>query len=58
MDEAAAATTVPSGEESKLIPARSDTDQNKEERGNGDSSMVMARKKVVQRPVYFVSSLL
>ena len=33
-------------------------DQDKEERGSGDHPKDAARKKVVQRPVYFVSSLL
>ena len=48
VDEVAAATTVPSSEESRPIPARSDVDQSKEEWGNGDSAKVAARKKVVQ----------
>ena len=33
-------------------------DQDKEERNSGDNPKDAARKKVVQRPVYFVSSLL
>lgn len=58
VDEGAAVTTVPSGEESELVPARSGVDQDKEEWGNGDNFRITTRKKVVQRPVYFVSSLL
>ena len=58
MDEAAATSIVPSGEESEYIPARSDAVQDKGEQGGSDSPKVVARKKVVHRPVYFVSSLL
>jgi hypothetical protein len=58
VDEGAAAATIPSEEESELVPARSRADQNKEEPGSGDNSRVTARKKVVQWLVYFVSSLL
>ena len=58
VDEAAATTTVPSGEESEHVPARSDAVQDKGEQGSGDSSKVTARKKVVQRPVCFIISLL
>ena len=58
MEEAAATASVPFGEESEHVPARSDVVQDKGEQDNGDSPKVAARKKVVQRPLYFVSSLL
>jgi hypothetical protein len=58
VDEAATTATVPSGEESEPVPARSDAVQDKEEQSSGDSAKIKARKKVVQRPVYFISSLL
>ncbi|XP_073362239.1 uncharacterized protein [Aegilops tauschii subsp. strangulata] len=58
VDEAAAATIIPSGEEIKPIQAKSGAVQGKGEQGSRDSSKITVRKKVVQRPVYFVSSLL
>ena len=40
------------------ITAESEKDQNNDEHGNESNPKDAARKKVVQRPVYFVSSLL
>ena len=57
MEEAVASSSVPSGEESEHTPARSDADQNREEQGSGENPKVAAKKKVVKRLVYFVSSL-
>ena len=58
VEEAAATARVPSREGSGHTPAGSNQDQDREEQGSGDSPKVAARKKVVHRPVYFVSSLL
>ena len=44
--------------ESKHRSAESDKDQDNSEHGDEGNPKDMARKKVVQRPVYFVSSLL
>jgi ribonuclease HI len=52
------ATLVAQREEEESGPARPDTDQDKEEHDSGSNPKDTARKKVVQRPVYFVSSLL
>ena len=56
IDEAATTTAIPCGEESEPVLVR--PNPYKEAQGREDSSKVTARKKVVQRPVYFVSSLL
>ena len=58
VEEVAASASVPSGGESEHSPARPDVDQDREEHGSRGNPKDMARKKVVQRPVYFVSSLL
>nr|XP_020182083.1 uncharacterized protein LOC109767769 [Aegilops tauschii subsp. strangulata] len=57
-DEEAAAAAVPSGGETEPVVVGSDIDQEKVEQVSEASSKTAARKKVVQRPVYFVSSLL
>ena len=44
--------------ESGQITAESEKDQNSDEHGNENNPRDVARKKVVQRPVYFISSLL
>ena len=44
--------------ESGQITAESVKDQNSSEHGNESNPKDAARKKVVQRPVYFISSLL
>ena len=44
--------------ESEQRPAESEKDQDSDEHDNENNLQDMARKKVVQRPVYFVSSLL
>jgi hypothetical protein len=44
--------------ESEQRPAESEKDQDSNEHGNESNPKDAARKKVVQRPVYFVSSLL
>ena len=58
VDETIPATVVPSGEEGEPVLARPESVQGEERQGSGSSSMVAAKKKVVQRPVYFASSLL
>nr|XP_040249544.1 uncharacterized protein LOC120967018 [Aegilops tauschii subsp. strangulata] len=58
VEEASATSIVPSGEESEHTPERSDADQDTEEQSIGGSPKVAAKKKVVQRQVHFVSSLL
>ena len=44
--------------ESGQITAESEKDQNSNEHGNESNPKDTAKKKVVQRPMYFVSSLL
>ena len=44
--------------ESEQRPAKSEKDQDNNEHDNKSNPKDAARKKVVQRPVYFVSSLL
>jgi hypothetical protein len=56
--DAATTATVTSRGESGPIPTRPESVQSKERQNSGSSSLVTAKKKVVHRPVYFVSSLL
>ena len=56
--ETPASASDPSRRESENSPARPDVDQDKEEHGSIDHPKDAARKKVVQRLVYFISSLL
>jgi hypothetical protein len=58
VEETATSASVPSRKERENNPARLDVDQDKEEHGSEGNPKDAARKKVVQRPVYFVSSLL
>ena len=58
VEEAAASTSVPSGEKNGHSPARPNVDQDKREHGSEGNPKDAARKKVVQRPVHFVSFLL
>ncbi|XP_073360006.1 uncharacterized protein [Aegilops tauschii subsp. strangulata] len=58
VDEGAAVANVLSGEGSEPISAGPSTDQEKEEQDNRDNSKTTTKKKVVQRLVYFGSSLL
>ena len=58
VEEIAALADVPFKEERENNPARPDVDQDKQEHDNGGHPKDTTRKKVVQRLVYFVSSLL
>ena len=57
MDEEAAATILPSEDKSGPVTTRSDTDQGEVEQVSKGISKTATRKKVVQRPTYFVSSM-
>ena len=58
VEEAVTSTSAPSRGEDEHSPARSDTVQDREEQGSVDSPKDAVRKKAVQFPLYFVSSLL
>ena len=58
VEEAVASASVPSGGENEHSTARPDVDQDREEHESGGNPKGAARKKVVHRPVYFVSCLL
>ena len=58
VDEEAAATTVLSGDETEPVGEGLGTDQGKLEQVSKGSPETATKKKVVQQPLYFVSSLL
>ena len=58
VDDEEVTAARPSSDKPESSPARSGTNKSETVQANETNQQVMPKKKVVQRPVYFVSSLL